>query len=327
MRAVGQESYGGPEVLEVADIERPELGNHDVLVRVAAAGVDAGTWHLMTGRPYLIRLVGFGLRAPSQPVRGLDFAGIVEAVGAHAHGWAPGDRVFGTGEGAWAEYVAADPQMLAALPPDVSMEEGAAVATSGCTALEAVRDYGATGPGDRVLVLGAGGGVGSFAVQIAKALGAEVTGVCSRTKGDAVRSWGADHVLDYRSEEPTRADRRYDVIIDLAGNRPLSALRRILAEGGRLVLAGGEDGDRFTGGMGRSLRAGLATLRGRAILRPMISEPTPGNLATLAGMLADGRIRARVGQTFALEDAARAMRAWERREITGKAVLRLTQSV
>ena len=200
MKAIVQDKFGPADGLELRDIETPEIGPTEVLVRVHAAGVDRGVWHVMTGLPYPIRLAGYGFRAPKYGVPGSDLAGVVTAVGADVTRFAPGDEVFGTGIGTYAEYARAREDQLAAKPSALSFEQAAALPVSGVTALQALRDRGAVQPGQHVLVIGASGGVGTFAVQLAKAFGAEVTGVCSTTKVDLVRSLGADHVVDYSRE-------------------------------------------------------------------------------------------------------------------------------
>ena len=225
-------------------------------MRVRAAGVHIGDWHVMTGQPYLMRIMGFGFRGPKARVRGMDVAGTVEAVGANVTRFHPGDDVFGVCDGAFADYATARVETLAVKPASLTFEQAAALPTSGCTALQALRDTGEIAAGERVLIIGASGGVGLFAVQIAKALGAEVTGVCSTAKMDLVRSVGADHVIDYTAEEVTDSGQRYDLVLDTGGDRTLAALRRCLAPHGRLVLVGGEGGGRIIGAaMARSMRA------------------------------------------------------------------------
>src|SRR5687768_13207060 len=257
MRAIVQDAYGEADVLRLAEIDRPTIGDDEVLVRVHAAGVDQGAWHLMAGLPYPIRLAGFGLRAPKARVRGRELAGRVEAVGPAVTTVRPGDEVLGIGEGSFAEYAVAAADKLVARPAGVPVRQAAAIGVSGTTALQAVRDHGRIQPGQQVLVIGASGGVGSFAVQIAKAFGAVVTGVCSTDKVDLVRSLGADAVVDYRREDVTAGDRRFDVILDTGGNTPLRRLRRVLAPQGTLVIVGAETGGRWLGGLTRQLRAML----------------------------------------------------------------------
>ena len=228
MKAIVQDRYGSADVLELTDIDKPVVGSDDVLVRVHAAGAHIGDWHLMTGLPYLVRILGFGFRAPKARVRGMDVAGRVEAVGTNVTRFQPGDEVFGIGDGAFAEYATARDDKLAPKPANLTFEQAAAVPTSGFTALQALRDEGKVQPGQKVLIIGAAGGVGTFAVQIAKAFGADVTGVCSTSKVDLVRSIGADDVIDYTRDDFATSGQRYDLILDTAGSRPLSQLRRAL---------------------------------------------------------------------------------------------------
>ena len=233
------------------------IGDDEVLVRVHAAGVDQGVWHVMAGLPYPIRLAGYGIRAPKNPVPGADLAGVVEAVGKDVTRFQPGDEVFGIGKGSFAEYARAREDKLAPKPANLSFEQAAAVAISGLTALQGLRDHGNVRPGQKVLIIGASGGVGTYAVQMAKAFGAEVTGVCSTAKVDLVRSIGADHVIDYTREDFAEGKQRYDVILDIGGNSSLSRLRRALTPKGTLVIVGGETGGRWLGGFDRQLRARL----------------------------------------------------------------------
>jgi NADPH:quinone reductase-like Zn-dependent oxidoreductase len=244
-------------VLTLRDIDKPTARDGEVLIQVRAAGVDQGVWHLMTGLPYLVRVFGYGLKKPKVPVRGRDVAGVVEAVGNGVSRFQPGDEIFGTCEGSFAEYACAKEGRLALKPANLTFEQAAAVPISGGTALQAVRDGGQVTAGQSVLVIGAAGGVGSFAVQLAKVFGAEVTGVCSGAKADLVRSLGADQVIDYTRDDFAAAGQRYDVILDTAGNRPLSVLRQALASEGTLVIVGGEGGGQLTGGFERSLGAAL----------------------------------------------------------------------
>jgi len=226
MRAIVRDTYGPADILELRDIATPEIADDEVLVRVHAAGVDRGVWHVMTGLPYPIRLAGYGLRAPKNPVPGADVAGVVEAVGTAVTRFQPGDEVFGIAKGSYAEYARAPVDKLAAKPANLTFEQAAAVAISGLPALQGLRDHGKLRPGQKVLIIGASGGVGTYAVQLAKAFGAEVTGVCSTTKVDMVRSIGAHHVIDYTHHDFAEGDQRYDLVLDIGGNSSLSRLRR-----------------------------------------------------------------------------------------------------
>src|SRR5437016_928598 len=271
MKAIVRDAYGSAEVLRLAEIDKPVAGEGEVLLRVHAAGVDQGVWHLMTGTPYAMRLAGFGIRAPKNALLGYDVAGRVEAVGTRVTEFRPGQEVFGTCRGSFAEYAVARPDRLLSKPDNVSFEQAAAVPISGYAALQAVREHGSVRPGQRVLIIGAGGGVGTFAVQLAKAYGAEVTGVCSTAKTELVRSIGADYVIDYTREDFADGGNRYDVILDIAGNRSLSHLRRALAPEGTLVIVGGEGGGKWLGGIDRQLRAHLLSLFVRQKLGTWIS--------------------------------------------------------
>ena len=253
MKAIVQETYGSPDVLDLRDIDQPVAKGDEVLVRVGAAGVDPGVWHLMTGLPYMVRIMGYGLRKPKARVRGMDVAGRVEAVGANVTQLRQGDEVFGTCNGSFAEYACAREDKVAPKPANLTYEEAAAVPISGCTALQALRGKGKVQAGQKVLIIGAAGGVGTFAVQLAKAFEAEVTGVCSSTKVDLVRSIGADHVIDYTRDDFAENGQRYDLILDTAGNRSLSHLRRALVPRGTLVIVGGEGGGRWLGGFQRQI--------------------------------------------------------------------------
>jgi NADPH:quinone reductase-like Zn-dependent oxidoreductase len=321
VKAIVQDRYGSADVLELRDVEDPAVGADEVLVRVHAAGCGPDVWHLMTGLPYLVRPM-VGLSKPKAPVRGRDVAGRVEAVGANVEGFRPGQEVMGIVEGSFAELAIARPDKLVRKPARLSYEEAAAVPISGLTALQAIRDRGEVRPGQRVLVIGAAGGVGTLAVQIAKAFGAEVTGVCSTSKLDLVRSIGADEVIDYTAEDFADGTRRWDLIVDTAGRRPLSVLRRALGPRGTLVIVGGEGGGRWTGGFfGPILRAPLLSLVTRQRLRPFISKERPKDLQVLAEMIEAGTVTPVVGRTYPLVDAAEAVREIERGHARGKVVV------
>src|ERR671920_1069572 len=236
MKAMIRDTYGPPDVLELRDIDIPEIADDEVLVRVHAAGVGRDVWHIMTGLPYPIRLAGYGFRAPKNPIIGSDVAGVVEAVGKNVSRFQPDDEVFGIGKGSYAEYVCARENKLAPKPANLTFEQAAVVAICGLTALQGLRDHGRVEPGQKALIIGASGGVGTFAVQIAKALGAHVTGVCSTTKVDVVRSIGADHVIDYTREDFAEEEERYDLILDIGGNSTLARLRRALPPPGTPLI-------------------------------------------------------------------------------------------
>ena len=305
MQAVVQDQYGGSDQWRVTDTEVPAPGPHEVLVRVRAAGVDRGTWHLMTGLPYAVRL-GFGLRRPKYPVPGRDVAGVVEAVGAQVTAVTVGDEVVGTANGSFAELALVPESRIARKPRSVTFDEAAVLPVSGVTALQAVRDAGRVRPGDRVLVIGASGGVGSYAVQIAAAYGADVTGVASGPKADLVRSLGASRTLDHTREE-IETDGRYDVILDIAGRRPLARLRRGLARTGTLVIVGGEGGGRWLGGAHRQLGALALSPLVRQRLTALMSRENGRDLAELARLVDQGRVRPLLERTFALHEAAKAV--------------------
>jgi NADPH:quinone reductase-like Zn-dependent oxidoreductase len=321
MKAIVQETYGSPNVLQLREIDTPDVGDDEVLVRVHAAGVDQGVWHSVAGLPYLYRIAGIGVRAPKNPVPGLDVAGSVQAVGANVTAFQPGDEVFGTCRGAYAEYTSARVDRLAPKPANLSFGQAAAVPTSGATALHAVRDKGRVRAGQRVLIIGAGGGVGTFAVQLAKALGAGVTGVCSTTKVELVRSIGADHVIDYTREDFADGHTPYDVILDIAGNRSLSHLRRALAPKGRLVIVGGEEGGKWFGGIDRQLRAQVLSLFVRQTLGTLIASARKDDLEELHELVEAGRVTPVIDRTFPLSEAPEAIRYMRKGHARGKVVV------
>ncbi len=308
MRAVVQRRYGtsAAEVLDVAVVPRPVGGGDQVLVRVVAASVDYGTWHCMSGLPAAMRLAGFGVRAPKASNPGRAFAGVVDAMGGTATGFAVGDEVYGTCDGAFAEYVAVDVDHLARKPENLTFEQAAAAPISGVTALQAVWAAGVQ-RGQRVLVIGASGGVGSFAVQIAKAAGAEVTGVCSTSKVDLVRSIGADHVIDYLRDDIGSKGERYDAIIDIAGNRRIGTLRRALTPKGTLVIVGGETDGLIFGGFGRSLRAVALSPFVTQRLRMLASTENATDLVKLGDLIEAGEVMPVVNGTYPLEGVGAAI--------------------
>jgi NADPH:quinone reductase-like Zn-dependent oxidoreductase len=323
MSAVVHNSYGSSEVLHLAEVDMPTIAADEVLVHVRAAGLNRGTWHLMTGQPYLMRLMGFGLRRPKQPIAGQEMAGVVTAVGAGVTRFAPGDEVFGIARGSFAEYAAAKQDKVSHKPASLSFEQAAAVPISASTALQGLRDAGRIKAGDKVLVLGASGGVGTYAVQIATALGAEVTGVCSTAKLDLVRSVGAHAVIDYTRESFAEGAGRYDLILDLAGNHPLRLLRRSLTPSGTLVVAGGEEGGKLTGVISRSLRALLLSPFVGQRLAMLVSKEHHRYLEDLAPLLESGQVISAIDRTYPLAEAAAAMRRLEDGLVRGKIVITL----
>jgi len=321
MKAIAQDVYGSADVLELRDLDQPIAGEGEVLVRVHAAGVDMGVWHLMAGVPYLIRILGFGFRGPKNPVPGMDVAGVVEAVGPDVTRFQVGDEVFGTCQGSFAEYVATKEEKLVHKPGKLSFEEAAALPVSALTALHGLRDCAKLEAGQKALIIGAGGGVGTYAVQLAKHTGAEVTAVCGPSKQELVRSIGADHALDYTKTEITDSGERYDLIFDIAGNRPLSLLRRALTPRGTLVIVGGEEGDRWLGGTHRQIGALLLSPFVKHNLRSFISEENQADLEVVRELAEAGVLKPVLGKTFPLADAALALAELEAGHATGKSVI------
>lgn len=318
MRAVIQDAYGSADVLRLDRIAVPSPGEGDVLVRIDAAGVDRGTAHLMHGTPYLIRALGFGLRAPRQPVPGLDLSGTVVAVGPGVTRFAAGDTVFGIGRGTLAEYALAREDKLASAPARLDPAQAAVTAVSGLTALQALTDVGGARSGQRVLIVGASGGVGTFAVQIAAAFGAEVTGVCSAGKADMVRGLGAAQVVDYAREDFADGRRTYDLVLDIGGNAPLRRLRRALTPRGTLVIVGGEEGGRWIGGVDRQLRAlALSPFVGQR-LTTFVSKERREDLDRLRELIEAGQVTPVVERAFPLDAAADAIRHLESGGARGK---------
>ena len=322
MQAIVQSGYGGLEVYRHEQRERPRIAANEVLVKVVAAGLDRGTWHLMTGRPYLMRLMGFGFSKPKQPVPGLDVAGEVVEVGAAVSRFKVGDAVFGIAKGSYAEYAAALETKLAKKPAHVSFAEAAVLGVSGTTALGAVEKSG-VGPGQKVLVIGASGGVGSYAVQLAKAMGAEVTGVCSAAKAELVRALGASRVLDYARDDFADGAVRYDVILDLGGNAPLSRLRRALTKTGTLVIVGGENGGDWSAGMGRMLWAAIISAFVKHRFVALMAEEHFGPLERLAALVNEGTVKPAIDRAFPLAKMPEAMRQLEAGTVQGKLVIQV----
>lgn len=321
-RAVVQRRYGGPEQLSVEQVPTPEPGEAQVLLAVRAAAVDRGTWHLMAGLPLVVRL-GFGLRGPKQPVPGLDVVGTVVAVGPGVVRLRLGDEVFGVADGSFAEHAVADEARLAALPAGVDPLVAAAVPVSGGTALQAVVDHGRVATGQRVLVLGASGGVGSLAVQVAAAHAAHVTGTASTHKLDLVRALGVDAVVDHTTADPLAEADAFDLVVDTGGRNPLRRLRRSLVPGGTLVIVGGEGGNRLTGGFGRQLRAAAVSPLLRERLVMMLARDTSEVVERLGAMLVDGTLAPRIDRVVDLDGVDEGLRALAAGEVTGKVVVRV----
>jgi len=321
MKAIVRDTYGSSDVLELREIDKPEIADDEVLVRVHAAGVDRGVWHIMTGLPYPIRLAGYGLRAPKNPVIGSDVAGVVEAVGKDVSRFQPGDEVFGIGKGSYAEYVCAREDKLAHKPANLTFEQAAVVAISGLPALQGLRDHGKVRPGQEVLVIGASGGVGTYAVQVAKVYGAHVTGVCSTTKVDMVRSIGADHVIDYTQEDFAEGDQRYDLILDIGGNSPLSRLRRTLTPEGTLVITGGEGGGRWLGGTDRQIRALVLSPFVGQKLGTFVSSENHEDMIILKELIESGKVTPVIDRTYPLSQVPEAIRYLEEGRAQGKVVI------
>ena len=321
MKAMIRDTYRSPDKLELSDIDPPRAGPDDVLLRVHAAGVDQGAWHIVTGLPYPIRLAGFGLRRPKARVPGREVAGRVEAVGANVTRFKPGDEVFGVCDSAFAEYALAREKGLAPKPPNVTFEQAAIVPVSACAALLGLRDRGEIAQGQRVLVIGAGGGVGTFAVQLAKHFGAHVTGVCSTAKVDLVRSLGADEVVDYTREDFADGSHRYDLILDTGGNSPLKKLRRALTPRGTLVVVGSETGGRWLGGSERSLRAMLLSPFVGQRLRPLLSSERAEDLELLRELIEAGKITPAVDRTYPLGEVPEAIRYLRDGQARGKVAI------
>lgn len=326
MKALVQRAYGPVGKLRVEEIARPTVGDKSVLIRVRAAGVDPGIWHTMTGRPYMVRLMGLGLFKPKVQVAGWDAAGVVEAVGAGVTRFKEGDEVFGNcdanGTGTFAEYACLPEDRCAPKPANLTFEQAAALAVSGCTALQAVRDLGKVGPGTKLLVIGAAGGVGHFAVQIAKAFNAEVTGVCSTSKLDFVRSLGADAVIDYTREGLDDGTRRWDCVVDTAGRRSFAEIRRVLSPNGVFAIVGGEGGNAWTGGfLERMLAAPFLSLVSSQKLLMLMATVNVFDLLVLKELVESGKLLPAIDRSYSLDTAVDALIELEKGHARGKSVV------
>jgi NADPH:quinone reductase-like Zn-dependent oxidoreductase len=322
MKAMTRVVYGSADVLRLADVPRPAIADNEVLIRVRAAGAGPEVWHLMTGMPYLVRIMGFGLRRPKNAILGTDVAGVVETVGERVTQLQPGDEVFGTCAGSFAEYACARADQVAPKPANLTLEQAAVLPTSGCTALQGLRDIGRIAAGQSVLIIGASGGVGTFAVQLAKSFGAEVTGVCRTNAIDLVHSVGADHVIDYTRQGVADGAHRYDLILDTAGRRPLTELRRALTPRGTLVIVGGEGGGKWTGGFERQiLRATLLSLVVPQRLRALISTARREDLLVLKELTEGGKLTPVISKSRPLSEAATVLNDADEGHGRGKVVI------
>lgn len=317
MKAITRHVYGQADALSYEEIDRPTVGADEVMVRIEAAGVDRGVWHLITGLPYPVRLAGYGVRAPKNPVIGMDLAGAVEAVGRNVTTFAPGDRVYGNADGSFAEYATTSADRLARMPANLSFEQAAVVPVSAVAALQGLRK-GNVEAGQRLLIIGASGGVGTYAVQIAKAWGAEVTGVCSTSKVHHVKAIGADHVIDYTQQDIASRAEQYDVIIDIGGNRTLTELRRALTPEGTLVIAGGETDGRWLGGTDRQIRAMLLSLFVSQKLGTFICAVNAEDLSVITNLIESGTVNPVVDQIYPLSHAPTAIADLLAGQVRGK---------
>ncbi|SFC96715.1 NADPH:quinone reductase [Nocardioides terrae] len=320
MKALTQDRYGTTGVLKFRDIEQPRAGEGQVLVRVLAAGMDRGAWHFMTGEPYLMRILGFGFRAPSVAVPGTNFAGVVEDVGPGVTQFQPGDEVYGATRGTFADYAVAPASKIAPKLPQLSFEQAAVLPYPTFVAMQALRDHGRVQPGQRVLVVGASGAVGTIAVQLAVAFGATVTGVCSGEHAGLVRSLGADDVIDYRTQDFADGSRHFDLILDIGGRTSVARLRRALTGTGTLVILGGE-GDRWIGGIQRQLWAAVSTRFLPQKLVAFVVKENADELLRMNELVAAGKVAPVVGRTFALADGAAAVEAFEKGDTQGRIVI------
>lgn len=322
MKAIVHDRYGAPEVLRLAEVGKPVAGDHEVLVRVHAATINARDWHAMRGDPYLARMA-FGLRGPKVKIRGTDFAGRVEAVGRQVTRFRPGDEVYGEVEAAFAEYVTVPEDLVGPKPANLSFAQAAAIPLAANTALMGLRDVAHTGPGQRVLINGASGGVGTFAVQLAKSFGAHVTGVCSTRNIELVRSLGADEIVDYTRDDFAVGGRRYDVVFDLVGNRSLADLRRALTRTGTLILSGGgvSSGGSLVGPIGLVVKGQLLSRFVRQRVITLSATPSRENLDTLRELAESGALTPIIDRTLPLSETAEAIRYVEQEHARAKVVL------
>ncbi len=324
MKAAIYTDYGSPDVIEVRDIKKPVPNDDQILIKVRAASVNPLDWHYLEGTPYIMRAMGVGLRKPKQPRLGVDMAGVVEAVGKNVTQFKPGDEVFGGKQGAFAEYVCASTDRAIVLKPaSLTFEQAASIPIAGVTALQGLRDTGQIQAGQKVLINGASGGVGTFAVQIAKSFGADVTGVCSTKNLDLVRSLGADHVIDYTKEDFTRGSERYDLILDNVGNQPLSGFKQVLKLKGICVMigGGGPNDNGLIGPMARPLKALLLSPFISQKMSMMMADLTKNDLTTVADLMQSGKVKAVIDRTYPLSQIADALRYVEKGHARGKVII------
>jgi NADPH:quinone reductase-like Zn-dependent oxidoreductase len=320
MKAMVYDKYGLPDVLELREVDEPEVTDDGVLVRVRAASVNPVDWHMLTGAPYLVR-TETGLRKPKREVLGVDFAGTVEAVGRSISEFQPGDEVFGARNGSFAEYVCVR-KAVVPKPANLTFEQAAAVPVAAISALQGLRDRGRIQAGQNVLINGASGGVGTFAVQIAKSFGAEVTGVCSTRNVEIVRSIGADHVVDYTQDDFTRNGRRYDLMLDIAGNRSWSDCKRVLTDRGTLVIVGGPKTNRWLGPMGQVIKVRVASLAGsRKVAAPFLAKTNKEDMIVLQNLLADGKVTPLIDRRYDLSEVPEALSYLGEGHAQGKIVI------
>jgi len=320
MKAIVTDSYGTPDVLTFRDVETPTIGDDDLLVRVHAASVNPLDWHYTTGTPYLLRISG-GLRRPKRRIRGVDLAGHVESVGANVTAFKPGDAVFGSAPGSFAEYASVTENDVAHMPSAVTFQEAAAMPVAALTALQGLRDHAKVRAGQSVLINGAGGGVGTFAVQIAKSFGAEVTGVCSTRNVEIVRSLGADHVIDYTQHDFVSDDRRYDVMVDNVGNRSLSDCRRVLTRNGTYVILGGPKTGKWLGPVKRLVAGKVRFMFASQRSVTFLAKETTTELLALVELIESGQVRSVIDRRYPLSDVADAVRYLAEGHASGKVVI------
>jgi NADPH:quinone reductase-like Zn-dependent oxidoreductase len=321
MKAITQDRYGSADVLRLRDIEEPTPGDHEVLVRVQAAGIARGVLHVMTGEPYLMRLLGFGLRKPKNPVPGQDVAGTVTATGSGVARFRVGDEVFGIAKGSFAEYAVAREDKLTHKPENLSFEQAAAMPISGLTALRALDAAGVQRAGSKLLIVGASGGVGTYAVQIAVAMGAVVTGVASGSKTDLVTALGAQHVIDYTRDDFADGTHKYDAVVDIGGMTSVSRLRRAVQPKGTLVIVGGESGGTWSPGMGRQLKAAAMSPIISQRLTSILNREHYSGLDRLAELAITGDVAPCIERSYSLADVPDAVRQLEAGKVRGQIVI------